>query len=137
MFRHTPAVFVALFCSTALAQPPLTATTGDAEQGRAIFLDRERGHCLLCHQVVQLDAGFQGNIGPPLSNVGGRLSSAQIRARVIDPTQLNPDTVMPAYYRTEGLRQVGQAYQQKPILDAQEVEHVVAFVSSLVVVTDD
>ena len=136
MLRPILVIFLTFTGGALHAQSPLTATPGDAQQGRDIFLDRERGHCLLCHQVSQLKAGFQGTIGPPLSNVGRRLSAAQIRARIIDPTRLNPETVMPAYYRTEGLNQVSQTYRDKPILNAQEVEHVVAFVASLVDAAD-
>jgi sulfur-oxidizing protein SoxX len=111
---------------------PLTERGGDPERGRAAVLDRERGHCLLCHRIAQLDEGFQGNIGPPLSRVGERLTPAELRARLVDPTRLNPATAMPAYHRTERLRQVAEAYRGEPILTAQEVEDVVAFLETLV-----
>ena len=110
---------------------PLTREPGDPGRGRAVVLDRERGHCLLCHRIEQLDEGFQGTIGPPLSQVGERLSARELRARVVDPTQLNPTTVMPAYHRVEGLRQVAEAYRGQPILTAREVEDVVAFLTTL------
>jgi sulfur-oxidizing protein SoxX len=115
-----------------LAMDPLTGQPGDPQRGREVLLDRDRGHCLLCHEIAQLDEGFQGNIGPPLSDVGRRLDAALLRERLVDPTRLNPDTVMPAYYRIDGLRQVADEYAGKPILDAQEVEDVVAFLQTLV-----
>jgi sulfur-oxidizing protein SoxX len=104
---------------------------GDAKRGAQIFLDRERGHCLLCHQVAQLDAPFQGNLGPELSAVALRLSAAQIRFRIIDNTRLNANTSMPAYHRIENLRQVAKEYADQPVLNAQEVEDVVAFLRTL------
>lgn len=120
-----------LLCGHMHAATPLTEVPGDAQRGREVFLDRDAGHCLLCHQVGQLSDSFQGNLGPDLSDVGRRLSADQLRERIIDPTRMNPETVMPAYYRTSELRQVGSDYVGKPILDAQQVEDVVAFLSTL------
>ena len=100
----------------------LTDRRGDARNGRAVFVDRDRGHCLLCHAVASIDEPFQGTIGPDLSAVGDRLSSAQLRLRLVDPTRLNADTIMPAYYRVHDLNRVGEAYVGKPVLDAQEIE---------------
>jgi len=111
------------------AEPDHTA--GDPDRGREVFLDRDLGHCLLCHQVAQLDAPFQGNIGPDLSSVGDRLPAATIRERIADPTTLNPETVMPAYARTDNLIDVDERYLGKPILDARQLEDLVAFVASL------
>ena len=104
---------------------------GDPGRGREVFLDRELGHCLLCHQVAQLDAPFQGNIGPELSGVGNRLTANAIRERIADPITMNPETVMPAYARTESLIDVAEQYRGKPILDARQLEDLVAFVASL------
>lgn len=110
---------------------PLTDRPGNPERGRAVIVDRDRGHCLLCHAIEQVDERFQGNIGPPLSGVGDRLDAGQLRARIVDPTRLNPGTAMPAYFRSEGLQQVAKEYAGKPILTAQEVEDVVAFLTTL------
>ncbi|MEM7218052.1 MAG: sulfur oxidation c-type cytochrome SoxX [Pseudomonadota bacterium] len=107
------------------------ARAGDPEAGRAVFIDRERGHCLLCHQVQQLDAPFQGNIGPDLSNVGARLDARMLRDRVTDPTRFNPDTAMPAYHRSDGLNQVMTRYADQPVLDAQELDDLVAYLLTL------
>ena len=130
-----PILAVLAFTLPALALPPLTDKAGDAANGRTVLLDRERGHCLLCHQVRQLathsEGGFQGNIGTDLSDAGARLGTAYLRARVVDPTTMNPDTVMPAYYRTEALRAVAPPYRNKPILTAQEVEDLVAYLLTL------
>lgn len=125
---------LALWAATVYAEgapQPLDGMPGDPALGKVVFLDRERGHCLLCHQVRQLDAPFQGTIGPDLSDVGNRLTAAQIRARVVDPTRQNPHAVMPPYHRTHDLRQVAQAIAGQPILTAREIEHVVSFVVSL------
>ena len=105
--------------------------SGDPDRGREVFLDRELGHCLLCHQVAQLDAPFQGNIGPDLSGVGDRLPASTIRERIADPTTLNPETVMPAYARTDNLVDVDERYLGQPILDARQLDDLVVFVASL------
>jgi len=115
----------------ALALAPLTEQPGDPGRGREVVLDRDRGHCLLCHRIAQVDEGFQGTIGPPLTDVGLRLDEDALRARIVDPSRLNPATVMPAYFRTTGLRQVAKDYAGRPILTAQEVEDVVAFLGTL------
>ncbi len=112
-------------------QQALTEQPGNAKDGLEVFLDRERGHCLLCHQAASLDATFQGNIGPDLSHVGEQLSEAQLRLRLVDGTRLNPNTVMPAYFRTDKLQQVGADYQGKTVLTAQEVEDVIAYLRTL------
>ncbi len=113
----------------AMASP--LAVAGDPAIGRAIFSDRESGHCVLCHQVEGLEVPFQGNLGPALSGVGARLTEAQIRLRIVDNTKVNPGTVMPSYYRTTDLHQVGRAYQGETVLSAAEVEHLVAWLSQL------
>ena len=84
----------------------------------------------LCHQLASLDAEFQGNVGPPLTGIGARLDAGQIRYRIIDAQTIWPDTVMPSYYRTDGLRQVGEAYKGAPALNAQEIEDLVAFLET-------
>jgi sulfur-oxidizing protein SoxX len=131
MARFRQCIGGLLLCGQIHAAAPLTDVPGDAQRGREVFLDRDAGHCLLCHQVEQLDASFQGNLGPNLSDIGNRLNTAELRERIVDPTRMNPETVMPAYYRTSNLRQVGTAYLGKPILTAQQVEDVVTFLSTL------
>ena len=108
----------------------LTGTPGDAARGEAVFTSREEGHCVLCHQIDGLDAEFQGNVGPALTGVGNRLTPRQIRYRIVDAQQIWPDTVMPSYYRTGQLRQVGREYEGKPALDAQQIEDLVAFLQA-------
>lgn len=110
---------------------PLTATPGQAAAGRVIFSEREAGHCLLCHAVDRLDEPFQGNVGPNLSTVGARLTAAQLRLRIVDATRLNPRAVMPSYYRVSGLNQVGEPYRGRPVLTAQQVEDLIAFLQTL------
>ncbi len=107
----------------------LTSEPGDAARGRSIVVNRDAGACTLCHAVPG-ERAF-GNIAPTLAGVGAKLSSAQLRLRVADSTRVSPDTPMPAYYRTEGLKQVAAAYLGKPILSAQQVEDVVAYLATL------
>jgi L-cysteine S-thiosulfotransferase len=110
---------------------PLTDLPGDSARGAELFAAREGGHCVLCHRVEGLEAPFQGNVGPELSAVGARLSPAQMRLRIADPTRLWPDTVMPSYYRVTQLQQVGAAYRGEPVLSAQEIEDVIAYLATL------
>jgi L-cysteine S-thiosulfotransferase len=109
----------------------LTGTNGDFVRGRAIMLDRRLGACLLCHSGPLPEEKFQGNLAPDLSEVGSRWSAGQLRLRLVDASRLNPDTIMPPYYRVGGLTRVGDAWRGKPILSAQQIEDVVAFLSTL------
>jgi L-cysteine S-thiosulfotransferase len=109
----------------------LTGNSGDPLRGRVIVLDRRLGACLLCHTGPFPEEKFQGTLAPDLSGAGSRWSIGQLRLRLVDATRLNPDTIMPAYYRVEGLTRVGTSWQGKPILTAEQIEDVVAFLSTL------
>lgn len=110
---------------------PLTALPGRSEIGEAVFTRREKGHCILCHQVTSVSAPFQGALGPDLSRVGERLTAGQLRLRIVDYDRFKPGTVMPSYYRTHDLYQVGEEYRNAPILTAQEIEDLVAYLAGL------
>lgn len=110
---------------------PLTATPGDAVKGRVIVASRQTGLCLLCHSGPFPEERFQGNLAPDIGLSIGRLSEAQLRARIVDPSRFNPDTIMPSYYRAEGLNRVASKFEGQPILSGQEIEDIVAFLVSL------
>jgi L-cysteine S-thiosulfotransferase len=109
---------------------PLAGARGDPERGRAIVL-RRQSTCLLCHSGPFPETPFQGTIGPDLRGVGARLEEGQIRLRLVDPSRLNPATVMPGFYVVEGLTRVGAEWRGKPVLSAEEIEDVVAFLTTL------
>lgn len=110
---------------------PLAAEPGDPARGRAIVAGRTTGLCLLCHTAPIPEQPLQGNLGPDLAGAGARFGEAQLRLRIVDSRALNPQSVMPAYLRTEGLQRVGAAWAGKPILTAQQVEDVVAWLRTL------
>ena len=110
---------------------PLVEAPGDPARGRAIVTSRQRGLCLLCHSGPFPEERFQGDLAPSLAGVGSRLSEGQIRLRLIDSRRLDPGSIMPSYYRTDGLDRVGAAWRGKPVLSAEEIEDVVAFLATL------
>ena len=110
---------------------PLTTRRGNPERGLGIMESRDAGNCMLCHTMPLRGRHVFGNAGPDLAGVGARLSEGQLRLRVIDQSKLNAKTIMPAYYRIDGLTRVATAYRNKPILTAQQVEDVVAFLMTL------
>ena len=114
----------------AIAQS-LTGVPGDATRGRAIVADRQKGLCLLCHAGPFPEQRFQGTLAPDLKGAGSRWNEGQLRLRIVDSGKLNPATIMPSYYRLEGLTQVGSAWQNKPVLTAEEIEDVVTFLVTL------
>jgi sulfur-oxidizing protein SoxX len=129
------AAALSLFIGTAAASDSipssLTGAAGDAERGRKIVLDRHVGLCLLCHSGPFPEERFQGDLAPDLSGVGARLSAGQIRARIVDASRVNPNTIMPPYYRTDKLQHVAPAYRGKTVLTAEQIEDVVAFLVTL------
>lgn len=110
---------------------PLTDTPGDAARGRAIVVNRQVGLCLLCHSGPFPETPLQGNLAPDLAGSGSRWTAAQLRVRIVDASRLNPATIMPPYYRIDGLTRVAAGFQGQPILSAQQIEDVVAFLLTL------
>jgi L-cysteine S-thiosulfotransferase len=110
---------------------PLADKPGDAGRGRAIVANRSVGLCLLCHTGPIAEERFQGTLAPSLAGAGGRWSVAQLRLRIVDGARLNPDTIMPPYYRTTGLRRVAKPFEGKTILTAEQIEDVVAYLATL------
>jgi sulfur-oxidizing protein SoxX len=111
-------------------EQPLGGLTGDPVRGRIIAAGR-RGNCLACHPMPIPEEGFQGNIGPDLRGVGGRYEAGELRLRLVDATRINPDTIMPPFHRIQGLNRVKRALRGKPILTAQEIEDVLAYLLTL------
>ena len=109
---------------------PLTTEPGDPARGLGLVTGRD-ANCFLCHAVPASGARFMGNLAPALDGTGARLSAGQLRLRIVDSTRLNPNTIMPSYYRIDGLNQVGAAWRGKPILTAQQIEDVVAYLATL------
>jgi L-cysteine S-thiosulfotransferase len=110
---------------------PLAARPGDAARGRAIVANRSVGLCLLCHSGPIPEERFQGTLAPSLAGAGARWSVGQLRLRIADGARLNPDTIMPPYYRTTGLHRVARAFEGKTILTAEQIEDVVAYLATL------
>ncbi len=110
---------------------PLTDTPGDAARGRAIIVNRRVGLCLLCHAGPFPEEKLQGNLAPDLAGAGARWTEGQLRLRIVDARRANPDTIMPPYYRIDGLTRVASPWRDKPVLSAQQIEDVVAFLATL------
>lgn len=109
---------------------PLTAVPGDAMRGREIVSGRD-AVCVFCHVIPESGERFMGNVGPSLAGVGSRLTAGQLRLRIADFRRVNPQAVMPSYYEAHGLTEVALPYRGKTILTAQQVEDVVAYLSTL------
>lgn len=112
---------------------PLTGEPGDPARGKAVAVNSDLGNCVICHQipVPELPEGAAGDIGPDLAGVGSRLTAAELRQRIVDPRVIDPDTVMPAYFVATGFTRVQVEYEGKPILTAQQVEDLVAYLETL------
>lgn len=117
----------------------LTGVPGDVASGREIVGNKGLGNCVACHQVSDLaDVPFQGEIGPMLDGAGERWSEAELRGIVANAKMMFEDSLMPSFYKTEGFIRPGNAYTGKaaddtfgPLLTAQQIEDVVAYLSTL------
>jgi sulfur-oxidizing protein SoxX len=108
----------------------LTGAAGDAARGRALVVERT-STCILCHSGPFPEQRFQGDVAPSLAGTGSRWSEGEIRLRLVDASRLNAATIMPSYYRIDGLSRVGRAWQSKPILTAEQIEDIVAYLVTL------
>lgn len=112
-------------------EAPLGGRVGDAARGDRLVRNRETANCLICHAIPDPGEPFMGEVGPPLGGVALRLTPGQIRLRLVDPTRVDPAAAMPAYHRVADLAHVEERYRGKPVLSAQEIEDLVAYLSSL------
>ncbi|WP_456823002.1 sulfur oxidation c-type cytochrome SoxX [Bradyrhizobium sp. USDA 4502] len=108
----------------------LTGTRGDVARGRALIVERS-STCILCHSGPFPQQAFQGDLAPNLAGSGSRWSEGQLRLRLVDASHLNAATIMPSYYRVEGLVRVGTSWRGKPILSAEQIEDLVAYLTTL------
>jgi len=109
----------------------LTGKPGDPAKGREVAINRRLGNCLACHELPIPDQPYHGAIGPDLHGVATRLNEGELRLRIVNPKAMNPDTIMPAFYRADGLHRVTKKFQGKTILTAQQVEDVIAYLKTL------
>ena len=128
--RVTASLLAVLFCMTSLVTAQ-TAGVGNADRGRAIVANRQVGLCLLCHTGPLPEERFQGNLAPSLAGAGSRWTEDQLRVRIMDARQLNPESIMPSYAKTDGLNRVSKNLQGQPLLNVQQIEDVVAYLITL------
>jgi L-cysteine S-thiosulfotransferase len=108
----------------------LTGAAGDAARGRKLIVERANT-CILCHSGPFPEEKFQGDLAPNLAGAGSRWTVGQLRLRLVDASRLNPGTIMPSYYRLDGLERVASAFRGKPILSAEQIEDIVAYLATL------
>jgi len=139
--RYVLATFLLVFLSLGSASAQtvagdsiyesLSSNPGDVARGRAIVASRQTGLCLLCHSGPFPEERFQGNLAPELGVSVARLNASQLRARIVDASHFNPNSIMPAYYKIGHLNRVAPKFAGQTILNGQEIEDVVAFLVSL------
>lgn len=111
---------------------PLCGLKGNPANGRKLAVKRKKGNCLACHQMPIPEQDFHGNIAPPLVGVGSRYKEGELRLRIVDIKQINPMSLMPGFYRhPDKLNRVKKQFQGKTVLASQEVEDIVAYLSTL------
>jgi sulfur-oxidizing protein SoxX len=109
----------------------LTGKPGNAANGRKLAINRKLGNCLACHVMPIPEQTFHGLVGPDLNGVASRRSAGEVRLLIVNPKLANPDTIMPAFYRKDGLHRVMKKFQGKTMLSAEQVEDLVAYTMTL------
>lgn len=109
----------------------LTGRPGNALRGKALAADRDEGNCLACHSIPIPEEPFHGTLGPDLRGIGARMTAGQIRLRLVNPRKVNPRTMMPPYYVVSGRHRVRKDVRDRPILEAQDIEDIVAFMMTM------
>jgi sulfur-oxidizing protein SoxX len=118
----------------------LTGKKGDPAKGENLIAARKKGNCFACHEVARLMSKAVGNpkkysdmgkIAPRLDGVASRYTEGELRMLLVDSKKIFPETIMPAFYRKNGLNRVKGKFKGKPILKAQEVEDILAYVMTL------
>lgn len=111
----------------------LSGAPGDAVAGAKTFASRKLGNCLACHAVASLTKElFHGDVGPELNGVADRWSTAELRAIVADSKKVfGEETVMPGFYSLSVGSDPRKDLIGKTILDPQQIEDVVAFLTTL------
>ena len=110
----------------------LTGAPGDPVKGRAVFANRKQGNCLACHTNSEMsDQSFHGEVGPTLDGVGDRYEEAQLRGILVNSKNTFEGSIMPSFYRlVNGVRTM-EKFEGKTILTAEQVEDVLAYISTL------
>jgi L-cysteine S-thiosulfotransferase len=117
----------------------LTGVPGDPARGLEVMVNRGTGNCIACHQVTALEEHqFHGEVGPSLDGAGARWEEASLRGIIVNAKNVFPDSVMPSFYRVSGFTRPGNAFTGRaaegpldPLLTAQEIEDVVAYLMTL------
>lgn len=114
----------------------LTGQAGDPSAGAEAFKGRKLGNCLACHANSDMaDQPFHGEIGPPLDGVAERYTEAEMRAIIVNAKQVFGDgTIMPAFYKImsdDPAKRVSEKFQGKTILEAQQIEDIIAYLKTL------
>lgn len=110
---------------------PRSLTAGDPLRGKKIAINRKKGNCLACHQLPITSEQFHGEVGPTLVGVGSRYNEGELRLRVVDPKVLNPESIMPSFFKSRGFNRPLKKFKGKSVLTAQEIEDVIAYLKTL------
>jgi putative membrane-bound dehydrogenase-like protein len=99
--------------------PAVALRAGDPARGEEIFLKHPTGACVLCHALK----GQGSAVGPPMDGVGTRLAADALRRSMLEP---NAELAKGYEYL-----QVSPMPPMGLVLQAQEIEDVLAFLGSL------
>lgn len=111
---------------------PFGGFNGNAQRGRKIVINKDKGNCLACHSLPIPEEPFHGTVGPPLQGIASRYTEGQIRLRIADEQKVIPTTIMPGFYKDpKENNRVDDNFWGKPVLTAQEAEDVIAYLMTL------
>jgi len=123
--KTLPLLGFSLGAQIVLCQP----LSDEAAKGLEIMKGRT-GQCVLCHQIPN-NPSPMGNLGPALRGVAKRMDESTLRARLADERSVNPLTIMPPYFSTEGLNQVDPKFKGQTLLSETQLHQVLTYLSTL------
>ena len=113
-------------------QASLTGVAGAAANGRKLFMNRKKGNCLACHVNTEMsEQSFHGEVGPELDGVADRYETEALRGMLVNSKMMFEGTIMPAFYKDAGYNRTLKKFVGKTILEAQEVEDILAYLLTL------
>ena len=122
-----------MFSDDLAVEKSLTGVPGDPEKGRKWYAGRKLGNCLACHVTADLkEQPFHGEVGPEMAGVASRYEEPQLRAIVANSKKVfGEQTIMPGFYTFEVGIRPSKKFKGKTILNAQQVEDIVAYLKTM------
>ncbi len=116
--RLLKVLLVALFvCSLLSSTSFATNNRRLVQEGKKIFLSKNLGNCLACHDIAGINIPQAGAIGPQLKHTAN-YNAGYLYDKIWNPHKYNPTSIMPPFGKNA-------------ILTKHQIKAVVAFLKTI------